>query len=84
MSNDTIAAGFAASFLAYASAHGAERQSLLAGSGLHEDDLANQDNRIPVAAYHALIGGAIAQSGDTSLLLRHTLESELEAMSVVG
>jgi AraC-like DNA-binding protein len=57
---------------------------LLADSGLTQDDLSDQDNRIPVAAYQALIGAAIRQTGDTALLLRHTLESRLETMSVVG
>ena len=84
MSEPTMAAGFAAAFAAYACARGVERTSLLAAAGLVEADLTDQDHRIPVAAYQALIGAAIAQSGDTALLLRHTLDSKLETMSVVG
>ncbi len=79
-----MAAGFAASFTTFACEKGADRDTLLAQSALTEDDLSDQDNRIPVAAYQALIGAAIAQTGDTALLLRHTLETELESMSVVG
>jgi AraC-like DNA-binding protein len=84
MTEQTMAAGFAASFANYACGRGAKRDILLADSGLTEDDLSNQDNRIPVVAYQAMIGAAIKQTGDTALLLRHTFESRLETMSVVG
>ncbi|PXW72799.1 AraC family transcriptional regulator [Loktanella sp. PT4BL] len=84
MAEQTMAAGFAAAFAEYACDKGANRTTLLAESGLTEDDLSDQDNRIPVGAYQALIGTAIQQTGDTALLLRHTLESRLETMSVVG
>lgn len=79
-----MAAGFAASFADYACSSGAKRDVLLAESGLTEDDLSDQDNRIPVVAYQMMIGAAIRQTGDTALLLRHTLNSRLETMSVVG
>ena len=84
MTEQTMAAGFAASLADYACGQGARRQILLADSGLTEDDLSDQDNRIPVAAYQAMIGAAIKETGDTALLLRHTLETRLETMSVVG
>lgn len=84
MTEQTMAAGFAASFADYACDRGAERDILLADSGLTEDDLSDQDNRIPVAAYQVMIGAAIRQTGDTALLLRHTFETRLETMSVVG
>lgn len=84
MNEQTMAAGFAASFADYACGKGAKRDMLLEESGLTEEDLSDQDNRIPVAAYQALIGTAITQTGDTALLLRHTLETRLETMSVVG
>ena len=84
MSEQTMAAGFASAFLGYAVAEGAPRERLLAASGLTEADLADQDARIPVAAYHALIGAGIEATGDTALLLRHVLETRLETMSIVG
>lgn len=84
MTEQTMAAGFASSFADYACDQGANRDILLADSDLTEDDLSDQDNRIPVAAYQAMIGAAIKQTGDTALLLRHTFESRLETMSVVG
>ncbi|MEM8592137.1 MAG: AraC family transcriptional regulator ligand-binding domain-containing protein [Pseudomonadota bacterium] len=84
MTEQTMAAGFAASFAAYACEEGADRDGLLAESGLTEYDLSDQDNRIPVTAYQALIAAGIRQTGDTALLLRHTLDSKLETISVVG
>ena len=84
MTERTMAAGFAASFADYACEKGATREVLLSESGLTEQDLSDQDNRIPVAAYQTMIGTAIMQTGDTALLLRHTLDSRLETMSVVG
>jgi AraC-like DNA-binding protein len=84
MAEQTMAAGFASGFLDDAVAEGAPRGALLAAAGLTEADLADQDARIPVAAYHAMIGAGIEAVGDTSLPLRHVLDSRLETMSIVG
>lgn len=84
MSDQTMAAGFASAFLDYAVNEGVPREPLLAASGLAEDDLADQDARIAVKAYQALIAAGIEATGDTSLLLRHVLETRLETMSIVG
>lgn len=84
MTDQTMAAGFAASLADFACDRGATRDRLLAESGLSEEDLSDQDNRISRSAYQALIGAAIRQTGDTALLLRHTFETRLETMSVVG
>lgn len=79
-----MAAGFASALLDYAVSRGANRRVLLDAAGLDVAALADQDNRIPVAAYQALIAAAMAATGDTALLLRHTLTSRLETISVVG
>ena len=84
MTQETTAAGFASSFADYACECGADRDVLLTASGLTETDLSDQDNRISLVAYHTLIGAAIQQTGDTAMLLRHSLESQLEMVSVVG
>lgn len=84
MKSPTMAAGFAAALLDYAVEKGAERAALLAASGLSDAALAKQDGRIAVDAYHALIGAAIAATGDGALLMRHNMDSKLEAMSIVG
>lgn len=84
MSEPMMAAGFVASFIDYAVLRGADRVALLQAASLYEGDLADQDNRVPVAAYQAAIAKGISATGDTALLLRHTLGSKLETMSVVG
>ncbi|THH38106.1 AraC family transcriptional regulator [Aliishimia ponticola] len=84
MAEPMMAAGFFSALLDYATQRGAARAPLLAATGLTEDDLAHQDNRVPVGAYHALIAAGIEATGDTALLLRHTFDSRLETMSVVG
>jgi hypothetical protein len=84
MSQPIIAAGFAAALLDYAEQRGARRAELLAASGPDAAALSDQDARVPVAAYQALIAAGIAATGDTALLLRHTLESKLETISVVA
>lgn len=84
MSDQSMAAGFATAFLDYAVAEGAPRGTLMASSGLTDAALADQDARIPVAAYRALVAAAIESLGDTSLLLRHVLDTRLETMSIVG
>ena len=80
MSDQTMAAGFAKAFLDYAVDEGAPRESLLLAAGLEENDLADQDARIPTQAYHRMIAAGIEATGDTSLLLRHVLDSRLEQM----
>lgn len=84
MTQPTMAAGFATAFLAHAESRGASRERLLAASGLSGADLSDQDARVPLAAYQALIAAGIEATGDTALLLRHTLQSKLETISVVG
>ncbi|MBR9842392.1 MAG: AraC family transcriptional regulator [Rhodobacteraceae bacterium] len=84
MAEPSMAAGFAAAFLAFTQGCGADRAVLMRAASLGEDDLAEQDNRIPVAAYQALIAAAIRETGDTAILLRHTFETRLETMSIVG
>ncbi len=84
MSQPTIAAGFVSAILDYAERRGAERAELLDAAGLDATVLSDQDARVPIAAYQALIAAGIAATGDTALLLRHTLESKLETISVVG
>ena len=79
-----MAAGFVSALLDYAVSRGADRQALLQSAELAPADLTDQDQRVPVLAYQSMIAAAIATTGDTALLLRHTLESRLEMISVVG
>ncbi|WP_370205603.1 AraC family transcriptional regulator [Pararhodobacter marinus] len=84
MSQPMMAAGFVAAFVDYAVTRGATRDALLRAGGLGAAQLAAQDARVPVSAYCAVITAAMAQTGDTALLLRQTLDTRLEEMSVVG
>lgn len=84
MAQPTMAAGFSAALLDYAVQRGAPRAHLLTMSGLEAADLADQDARVPVACYQALIAAGIEATGDTALLLRHTFQSKLETISIVG
>ena len=84
MSQPTIAAGFVSALLDYAVQKGADQGQLLAASDLSLEQLSDQDGRVPILAYQAMIAAAMDATGDTALLLRHTLETRLETMSVVG
>jgi AraC-like DNA-binding protein len=79
-----MAAGFASAFLKYAVLEGAPKDQLLKEAKLREEDLSDQDARIPVLAYYELVESGIKAIGDTSLLLRHVLDTKLEMMSIVG
>lgn len=84
MKQPTMAAGFAAHFLDYAVQRGADRTQLLGIAGLSETDLSRQDGRVTIDAYHAVIGGAIALTGDGAIVMRQVIETKLEDMSIVG
>lgn len=84
MTKATIAAGFASSFLDYAVAEGATQEALLRAANLTKTDLEDQDNRIPVSAYYDMIKTGMELLNDTSLLLRHVLDTKLETMTIVG
>ena len=84
MSQPTVAAGFVRALLDYTVDRGVDRAKMLDAVGLAPADLAVQDARVPLAAYHGLIATAIRETGDSALLLRHTLETRLETMSIVG
>ena len=47
-----MAAGFVSALLDYAVSRGADRQALLQSAGLAPADLTDQDQRVPVLAYH--------------------------------
>lgn len=84
MRQPTMTASFAASMLQFAVTKGADQKALLAASGLSLDDLAGKDARVPMAAYHALIQAAIRATGDPALVMRHSSETSLDHLSVVG
>jgi len=80
----TVSAGLFGGFLAFAERRGAARAGLLAATGVAESALEDQDARIPLSAYKALIDSAVAQTGDGALGLRFSVETPLDRISIVG
>lgn len=83
-SGQSVAAGLVRGFLDYAEARGAGRARLLARSGIAETALTDQDARIPMAAYRALLDEAAAETGDGAIAIRFSIGTELDRLSIVG
>jgi hypothetical protein len=77
MAEPTIATSFANAFLKFAVAKGGDRQALIEQSRLRHEDLAEQDNRIPLATYLALIKAAIELCNEPALALLFGAEVSL-------
>lgn len=84
MKTPTVAAGLVRGFLEYAVARGAPLSALLAGSGIKSEALTDQDARISINAYKALVDCAIELTSDPALALRHCVDTPLEKISIVG
>ncbi|MEM6925877.1 MAG: AraC family transcriptional regulator ligand-binding domain-containing protein [Myxococcota bacterium] len=84
MAEPTVTASLAGSFLTFAVRSGADRRTLLEASGLTHADLQSPDGRVAMADYGALIGTAIALTGDGALVMRHAAATTVDALSVVG
>lgn len=84
MPEPTVGAGFARALLDYAAAKGADAARLYAAAGLRPDDLEDQDDRVAMSAYVALVRAAIAETGNPALPLEYGAESDFRKVSVVG
>jgi AraC-like DNA-binding protein len=84
MANPTIAAGFAKAFLDFAVSKGANRQLLIERSHVRPDDLKNQDNRIPLANYMALLKAGIELCNEPALSLLFGEAVRMQDISIVG
>jgi AraC-like DNA-binding protein len=80
----TISAGFARALLDLAVAKGAPRAALLARAGIAEEALADQDSRLPLACYVALIRAGKELTGDPALALHYGEAFEVTELSIVG
>jgi AraC-like DNA-binding protein len=80
----TVAAGLFRGFADYAAGLGADRAALLAAAGVPEALLRDQDARIPLAAYQALIEAAISATGDSAIAIRYSIGTPLDQYSIVG
>ena len=82
MANPTVAAGYTRALLAYAVSRGADRRTLLQRSGLSPDQLEEQEDRVPLAGYLALMGAAAQLCADPALALHFGEVVRAEDMSV--
>jgi len=84
MSEPTIAAGFAKGFIDFAVSRGAPRNTLLARSKIRPDDLTDQDARLPLQAYTALMKEGVNCCGEPALALQFGEASTMAEMSIIG
>ena len=84
MPNPTIAAGYPKALLDFAVARGADRQLLIERSGIKGDDLKDQDNRIPLATYLALLKAGIELCNEPALSLLFGEQVKLQDISILG
>jgi AraC-like DNA-binding protein len=80
----TVGAGFARGLLEFAVGKGADRETLLAESGLKAEDLLDQDARAPFASYVALMRAAKRLTGDPALPLHYGEQVDIASISIVG
>jgi AraC-like DNA-binding protein len=84
MGNPTISAGYPKAFLDFAVSRGADRQTLIARSHIHPDELQNQDKRIPLARYVALLEAGVELCNEPALSLLFGEAVRLPDISIVG
>src|SRR6267154_4452483 len=84
MPNPTISAGYPKALLDFAVSRGADRQMLIERSRIRPDDLEDQDNRIPLANYMALLKAGIELCNDPALSLLFGEAVRLQDISIVG
>ena len=84
MREPTIAAGFARALMELAVKKGANREALSARSGIGPDELADQDNRISLAKYMALMRAGQELSGDPALALHFGEAYNMRELTIVA
>jgi AraC-like DNA-binding protein len=80
----TVSAGLARGLVNLAASKGADRAALLARAGIAENDLADQDTRIPFANYVALMRAGKELARDPALALHYGETSNFAEVSIVG
>ena len=80
----TIAAGYPRGLLDFAVSKGADREALLARAGLTAEELAHQDNRIPVAKYVTMFKAAAELTGIPAISLEYGKAVRMQEISIVG
>ncbi len=76
----TVAAGAARGLMEFAASRGADMATLAARSGLHLEDLADQDSRVPFAKYAALMRAGKNLCDDPALALHFGETSDVTSI----
>jgi AraC-like DNA-binding protein len=84
MTEPSVAAGVARGMFKVAVQRGADRAKLAEQSGIDPDDLDDQDARIPIANYRALIRAGQELANDPALGLHYGETVDLSEVSIVG
>jgi AraC-like DNA-binding protein len=84
MAEPTIAAGYPKAFLDFAAARGADRRVLLERSRIRPDYLEDQDSRIPLSKYLALMEAGVELCGEPALALLFGEAVRFQDISVVA
>ncbi|MET3664758.1 AraC-like DNA-binding protein [Caulobacter sp. 1776] len=84
MAQATVSGGFFRALLDFAVSLGADRDALLARTGVQPADFADQDARVPLEAYKALYRAGQQMTGEPALALKFPEATRFEQMSVVG
>jgi AraC-like DNA-binding protein len=84
MLEPSISAGFARALVKLAVEKGASREELLRRAGIAEQDLADQDQRLPLHRYVALMREAKTLTGDAALALHFGEAFDIAELSIVG
>ena len=80
----TVAAGVARAMLEFAVSRGADRTELISAVSIDPELLDDQDNRVPLASYVALIRAGKSLAGDPALALHYAENVNLSEVSIVG
>jgi AraC-like DNA-binding protein len=84
MAKPTVAAGFARALLDFAVSKGADRQTLIERSHIRPEDLKDQDNRIPLPNYMALLKAGIESCHEPALSLLFGEAVRAQDITIVG
>jgi AraC-like DNA-binding protein len=84
MANPTIGAGYARALLDFAAANGASRRTLLARSGIREEDVEHQDNRVVLANYVELLKVAADLTHEPAITLHFGKAVRMQEISIAG
>lgn len=80
----TISAGFARALLDLAVRKGANKHALFERSGITPEDLEDQDNRIPLVKYAALMRAGKELTGDPALALHFGQAYDMSELTIVA